>query len=201
VAELKFAAMKQPPRRSRRKIVVYISTSADGYIARADGTVDFLNERPRLKGHYDIGAFYRSIDTILWGRKTYDQALEFQRQGVTRAAFDPHIRHYAFSHHPPAASAIGVEFVTEEIGPFAKRLRASRGKNVWMMGGAGIIGSFLDAGELDEFIINIVPVFIGEGIPLIAPRHRRVPLALLSTKKYADGVIKLHYAVQRTSKK
>ena len=67
-------------KRFQRKIIAYIATSADGYIARLDGSVDWL-DRPRTAGDYGIGAFYRSIDTILWGRKTYDMALEFQKQG------------------------------------------------------------------------------------------------------------------------
>jgi dihydrofolate reductase len=66
-----------------------------------------------------------------------------------------------------------------------------------MMGGAGIIGSFLDEGEIDEFIINVIPTFIGEGIPLIAPHRRSVPLTLISCKKFTDGVVKLHYAVSK----
>jgi dihydrofolate reductase len=65
-----------------------------------------------------------------------------------------------------------------------------------MMGGGGIIGSFLDAEELDEFIIHVIPVFIGEGIPLIAPKHRSVELELQSTHAYSDGVVRLHYRVQ-----
>ncbi len=67
-----------------------------------------------------------------------------------------------------------------------------------MMGGGGLIASFLDEGEIDEFIIHVIPTFIGEGIPLIAPRHRTVPLKLLSTKKYSDGVVRLHYAVMKS---
>jgi dihydrofolate reductase len=62
------------------------------------------------------------------------------------------------------------------------------------MGGAGIIASFLDEGEIDEFIIQLIPIFIGEGIPLIAPDRRAVPLKLLSCSKFTDGVVKLHYA-------
>src|SRR2546427_3827140 len=64
-----------------RKIIVYIATSADGYIARPDGSVDWLNYPPTV-GDYGMGAFYRSIDTILWGRKTIDVALGFQKEGV-----------------------------------------------------------------------------------------------------------------------
>jgi dihydrofolate reductase len=66
-----------------------------------------------------------------------------------------------------------------------------------MMGGAGIIASFLDEGEIDEFMIHVIPTFIGEGIPLIAPSRRTVPLKLISSKKFTDGVVKLHYAVRR----
>ena len=65
-----------------------------------------------------------------------------------------------------------------------------------MMGGGGIVASFLDAGAIDQFIINVVPVLIGDGIPLIAPRHRHVPLKLLSTRQFTDGVVQLHYEVQ-----
>jgi dihydrofolate reductase len=64
-----------------------------------------------------------------------------------------------------------------------------------MMGGGGIIGPFLDAGAIDELIISVIPTLIGEGIPLISPRRRTVPLQLLSVKKFSDGVVRLHYAV------
>jgi len=64
------------------------------------------------------------------------------------------------------------------------------------MGGGEIIASFLDEGAIDEFIISVVPTFIGEGIPLIAPRHREVPLRLLSVKRFPDGVVQLQYQVR-----
>ena len=90
-----------------------------------------------------------------------------------------------------------MEFVTEPVKTFAQRLRATLGKQIWMMGGGGLIASFLDAGEIDEFDIHVIPVFIGEGIPLIAPRRRDVPLRLLSSRKYPDGVVRLRYEVVR----
>ena len=180
-----------------RKIICEIATSADGYIARGDGSVDWL-DRPHPPGDYGMREFYASIDTILWGRKTLDTLLEFQRQGIPGAAFDPKVANYIFSRNPPAVSLpAGVEFVTEPIAAFAERLRATPGRNVWMMGGAGIIGSFLDAGELDEFIINVMPVFIGEGIPLITPGRRTVDLRLMDTRAFEDGVVQHHYAVVR----
>jgi dihydrofolate reductase len=171
---------------------VYIATSADGYIARPDGGVEWL-DRPRPRGNYGMGAFYESIDTILWGRKTYDVALGFT--GGKGVGTGSGVKNYVFSRRPPKSHTADVEFVRQPIKTFAKRLRATPGKDVWMMGGAGLIGSFLDSGEIDEFVIHVIPTIIGKGIPLIAPRHRLVPLALLSTRRFPDGVVKLHYAV------
>jgi dihydrofolate reductase len=183
----------------KRKIIVYITTSADGFIARPDGSVDWL-DRPHPKGGYrdGMGAFYKSIDTILWGRKTCDMALDFQKKGVPGSAFDTRVKNYVFTCSlPQSAAPTGVEFLNEPIKAFVTRLRAKKGKNIWMMGGAGIIASFLDEDEIDEFIIHVIPTFIGEGIPLIAPRHRTVPLMLISCTKFTDDVVRLHYAVRK----
>jgi len=181
----------------KRKIIVYIATSADGFIARSDGSFDWL-DRPRPKDNYGMGVFYKSIDTILWGRKTCDMALESQKKGVTGSGFDLRVKNYAFTHGPlPSAAPAGVEFVNQPIKAFANRLRKKKGKDIWIMGGAGIIASFLDEGEIDEFMIHVIPKFIGEGIPLIAPERRTVPLRLMSCTKFPDGVVKLHYAVRK----
>jgi dihydrofolate reductase len=180
-----------------RKIIVYIATSADGYIARPDGDVEWLNRRPPTVD-YGMKAFYPTIDTILWGRKTYDWLLGyFRKRGRTKGLFDTNVANYVFSRKPPKRPAPGVQFVTEPVEAFAKRLRAAPGKHIWMMGGAGLIASFLDAGEIDEFDIHVMPLLIGEGIPLVAPRHRDVPLRLRSCRKYADGVVRLRYEVER----
>jgi dihydrofolate reductase len=179
----------------KRKIIVHIATSADGFIARKDGGIDWL-DRPVPKGvDYGLAAFYKSIDTILYGRKTYDVAVKFVADGI-EIPHDARVRNYVFSRRrAPKKILPGFEFVKEPIKKFVKSLRAQKGKDIWMMGGGGIIGSFLDEGEIDDFVISVIPVFIGEGIPLIAPRHRTVPLKLLSTKKFSDGVLQLHYAV------
>lgn len=181
----------------RRKIIVFIAASADGYIARPDGDVEWLNRRPRTVD-YGMGAFYPTIDAILWGRKTYDWLLAYYRKrGKKTGMFDRKVANYVFSRKPPRRRPPGVEFVSEPVKAFAQRLRATPGKNVWMMGGGGLIASFLDAGEIDEFDIHVIPVFIGEGIPLVAPRHRDVSLRLRSSRKYADGVVRLRYEVMR----
>src|SRR6266566_3438266 len=122
----------------KRKIIVYIATSADGFIARGDGSVDWLDS-PNHKCEYGMGGFYKSIDTILWGRKTCDMALEFQKKGVAGSAFDTKVKNYVFTRGQlPSAAPAGVEFVSEPIKAFATRLRRKKGKDIWMMGGASI---------------------------------------------------------------
>ena len=181
----------------RRKIIVYIASSADGYIARPDGDVEWLNRR-QSKIDYGMKAFYRTIDTILWGRKTYDWLLEYcRKKKIKEGMFDMKVANYVFSRKPPKTVPPGVQFVTEPVKKFARRLRAKPGKNIWMMGGGKLIASFLDAGEIDEFDIHVMPTLIGEGIPLIAPRHRDIELELIVAKEFADGVVRLRYEVER----
>ena len=182
--------------KTARKIIVEVAVSADGYIARPDGDVEWLNRRPPMD--YGIGKFYSTIDTILWGRKTYDWALAYQKRTGSKASpFDKNIANYVFSRRPPKKVAADVEFVREPLKAFARRLRSQHGKHIWLMGGGKLISSFLDAGEIDEFDIKVIPIFIGKGIPLVAPRYRDIPLRLLESKKYPDGVVRLHYAVEK----
>src|SRR2546425_512172 len=151
----------------RRKVIVHIATSADGYIARSDGDLEWLTSRPAPKGFYGMNAFMRSVDTKVLGRKTYDVSL---RLG---AKFDSQSRNIVFSGHPPPADApSGVEFVNDAIGPFVSRLREQPGKDIWLMGGGEIIASFLDAQAIDEFVISVAPVFIGGGNQCLRSQSR-----------------------------
>lgn len=175
----------------RRRIIVHIATSADGYIARPDGDLDWLTSRPAPKGFYGIEAFMKTVDTQLLGRRTYEASLLL---GATFGA--KKVRTIVFSRQPtPPDAPSGVEFTSEAIGPFVKRLREQPGKDIWLMGGGDLIASFFDEGAIDEFVVSIVPVFIGDGIPLIARRHRQVALELLDVERFPDGLVQLRYAV------
>ena len=176
--------------RKTRKIIVHIATSADGYIARPDGDVGWL-DRPTPKGNYGMGTFFKTIDTILWGRKTYTKGIEM---GMKKS-FAPGIKNYLFSRRPQKSLIEGFELVREPVKSFARKLRALPGKHIWMMGGGEIIASFLDEGEIDEFSIHVIPIMIGEGIPLVSPRHRSIPLKLISIRKFPDGVVHSNYRV------
>jgi dihydrofolate reductase len=87
--------------KTRRKIIVFIATSADGYIARPDGDIEWLNRRPRTVD-YGMREFYPTIDTILWGRKTYDWVVNYyKKKGKTKGLFDRRLTNYVFSRTPP----------------------------------------------------------------------------------------------------
>jgi len=175
----------------RRNVIVHIATSADGYIARPDGDLEWLTSRPAPEGFYGMNAFMKSIDTKLIGRKTYEVSLRIG------AKFDSKDRTIVFSRHaPPADAPSDVEFVNGAIGPFVSRLREQPGKDIWLMGGGELIASFLDEQAIDEFVVSVTPVFIGDGIPLIARRHRHVPLDLTSVERFEDGVVQLRYRVR-----
>src|SRR6266478_3160984 len=102
---------RRSPMKTPRKIIVYIATSADGFIARPDGDVAWL-DRPRPKGNYGMSAFFKSIDTILWGYKTYAKGLEM---GMKSSDFGPKTRNYVFSRHPREAPLPTFEFVNEPV--------------------------------------------------------------------------------------
>lgn len=173
----------------KRKFIVHVAISADGFIARADGSVDWLDS-PRLKGSYGMTAFYRSIDTCIMGRKTYEQAVKF---GMAAGYLGK--ENYVLSRTLKKAASPKVTIVNEDLSIFAKRLQAEKGKHIWLVGGAELIAGFLDAGAVDEFVLNVIPHMIGDGIPLISPRHRNLPLELMTCRPYADGVVTLRYAL------
>jgi dihydrofolate reductase len=174
-----------------RKVIVHIATSADGYIARPDGDLEWLTSRPAPKGFYGMADFVKTIDTKLIGRRTYEASLSLG------AKFDSKDRYIVFSRHaPPGDAPAGVEFVNDQIGPFINELREQPGKDIWLMGGGDLIASFLDEHAIDEFVVSVAPVFIGDGIPLIARRHRDVPLELQSVERFDDGLVQLHYSVK-----
>lgn len=177
---------------NHRRVIVHIATSADGYIAGLDGDLEWLTSRPAPEGFYGMNTFMQSVDTKVLGRRTYEASL---RLG---ARFDEKRPAFVFSRGiPPPDIPPGVRFVNEGIGSFVSRLRDQPGKDIWLMGGGDIIASFLDQQAIDEFVISVAPVFIGEGIPLLARQKRHVELELLSVERFDDGLVQSRYRVQK----
>ena len=108
-------------------------------------------------------------------------------------------RNIVLSRTLPSYGCPGATVENVEPAAFAEKLRSNRGRNVWLMGGADVFSTFLQAGALDELIIHVVPVLIGTGISLVGPNARQTELKLRSTRRFADGVVRLHYEIVRAA--
>jgi len=169
-----------------RKIILGLGISIDGYIARRDGTFDFLF-MPKDFMH-EFAAFNASIDTAIMGRKTYDVA-----KAMGGGGFGHKIRHYVLSRTLPPGERDGLTFVNVSPQKLVDEIRRSKGKNIWLMGGGEIARDFLQADLVDEIHLGIVPVLLGEGLPLFPSGFPQRNFALMENKSFSRGLISLKY--------
>ncbi len=171
---------------SKRKVILYIAVSLDGYIARENGSLDWLFA---IEGDGDNGfsEFYQTIDTIIMGRATYDHLM-------TLVAEYPHADKKTFVFSRQEKQEPFVEFVNEDIALFTERLKRQQGSNIWLVGGANLFDKFLKEKLVDDLIITISPVILGHGIPLFQKDNSEFNLELKSSKTYGQFV-QLHYLI------
>ena len=174
-----------------RKVILGLGISLDGYIARPDGAVDFLF----MPKDYSMGPFFASIDTALMGRKTYEVALKMG------GSFGGSMVSYVFSNTLPAGERDGVIFTRESPAVVVEKLRRSRGKHIWLMGGGELARDLLKADLVDELYIGVVPTLIGEGIPLFPPSYPQREFALEKNETFSKGLIALTYRRVRSRTK
>ncbi len=166
------------------RILVYIATSLDGFVARENGSIDWLPEDS--ESSYD--AFYKSIDTVIMGKTMYEQVLTFGEYPYKDK------KSFVFT-RTSKNSDDNVEFVSD-IEKFVQEGFPGAGKNIWLVGGAKIIASFLKIGIVDEIITTIIPVLLGKGIPLFQNIENETKLELVKIEKY-DQLVDLHYKVSK----
>lgn len=172
-----------------RTVTYGAASSLDGYIARPDGAVDWL------RWSDDVGAimkeFWKGIDTILMGRKTWEVSVAMgggpKMKGVSG---------YVFSRTLTQAPE-GMVLVREDAGGFVRRLKERDGKGICVMGGGELAKSLFEADVIDEVGANVHPVLLGAGIPLFPPMSRQVDLELVENRPLAGGCAYLLYRVKR----
>jgi dihydrofolate reductase len=174
-----------------RNVVLGVGISLDGYIARLDGGVDFLF----IPKDYSMGDFLATVDAAIMGRKTFDVAL---KMGGFRGAS---MKNYVFSRSQPAGDREGVVFVNKRPAAFIRELRKRPGKNIWLMGGGELAREFLKADLVDELNLGIVPVLLGEGIPLFPSGFPQRDFTLAENRTYSKGLIGLRYKRRRSNAK
>jgi len=164
------------------KIILYIASSLDGYIARENGDVDWLPIN--TDSGYDN--FYKSIDTVIMGKKTYDQILTFGDYPYKGK------KSYVFTRNDSLTKDENVEFASN-VEEFSRNLVSSKG-NIWLVGGSELFSAFLEHKLVDEIILSIIPTVLGKGIPLFQNINQEANLKLIKTTGYS-GFVELTYKV------
>jgi dihydrofolate reductase len=167
-------------------VCVYIAASLDGFIAPADGKLDWLDDYPAESFGY--GEFVAGIGTIVMGRKTYDQIAE--RGGWPY----PTKRTYVLTSRPLRGAPTGVKAVSN-LPQLVQRLDPRVGGDLWVMGGGRTIGSFLQHGAIDRLDLFVIPVMLGRGSRLFEDSRRRGRLTLLGVQSWPNGVVRLSYRI------
>lgn len=169
-----------------RKVIVYIATSLDGYIATEDDSLDWLF---KIEGEGDNGysEFYDSIDTIILGRRTYEWIMRVEKEIFPYK----NKKCYVFT-KSRYESNDNVEFVNDDIVEFIDVLQNTDGKNIWVVGGGDLLYYFVKENLVDEFIINIAPTIIGTGIPLFWKQNIEIELELINIRRF-NQFAELHY--------
>ncbi|HAP36886.1 MAG TPA: hypothetical protein DCQ28_13490 [Bacteroidetes bacterium] len=167
-----------------RKIILYIASSLDGFIADQNNNLDWLTV---YTGNYGYEDFISTVDTVLCGRKTYDEVV---KMGVTNP--HPNQMNYVFTHSPKHYhSSTNILFTDRNPIELAKELLQQEGKDIFLVGGGELIRSLMKMKLVDEIILFIVPIILGNGIPMFKEHHTRINFETVSVKKYDDGMIAL----------
>jgi dihydrofolate reductase len=173
-----------------RKVTFGGANSLDNYFARLDHSVDWLlwgKEAAAVMTDY-----WKTIDTILMGRKTYEIAL----QGGKGGGGYPGVKTYVFSRTLAEGVHDGVTVVRQDATEFVRALKGQEGKDICLMGGGELARSFFEAGLIDEIGFNIHPVLLGSGIPLFHPMSRQIDLELLDCRPFKNGCVYVTYRVK-----
>ena len=173
-----------------RKVTFGGANSLDNYFARPDHAVDWLlwsEEAVAVMADY-----WKTIDTVLMGRKTYEVALRSGQGGGTY----PGVKNYVFSRTLEETPGGGVTVVREDAAAFVRDLKAQEGKDICLMGGGELARSLFEAELIDEIGFNIHPVLLGSGIPLFHPMSRQIDLELVECRPFKNGCVYVTYRVK-----
>lgn len=176
-----------------KKIKIYIAISLNGKIAKADGSVDWLESIPVPEGSdYGYSDFYNSIDTTIQGNSTYKQILgwgiEFPYKDKTN---------YVLTTDTSLVDNENVSFISKDHIETIKTLKNESGKDIWLIGGGHANAMLMNAGLVDQIYIHIMPIVLDKGIDLFGTLLKDTHLELLQNKSYETGVMELIYDVKK----
>jgi dihydrofolate reductase len=173
-----------------RKVILFIAMSLDGYIANKEDSIDFLSMVEQEGEDYGYADFVKTIDTVIIGRKTYEKVIEM--------GFEyPHADKDVYIMTRAERPAIGkFKFHTGNISLLVQDLKLQPGKNIYCDGGSEIANELMKNNLIDEFIISIIPVLLGDGIRLFKDGRPIQSLKLTTSKHFDSGLTQLHYKLE-----
>ena len=169
-----------------RKVTFRVANSLDNYIAREDGSYDWIRQSEESSS--SLAEFWKTIDTVLWGRKTYDLV-----KGRMPAYMG--VKNYVFSRKLKESADQGVELIHGNAAEFVQALKKQEGQDIFVMGGGELAKSLFEADLIDEVGMNIHPVLLGSGIALFHEMKRQINLELIECKTFSDGCALVSYRV------
>lgn len=168
------------------EFIIYIATSIDGYIARSDGSIDWLPSPEDGEEDFGYNNFYDSIDALIMGATTYKQVLGFGDWPY------PGKISYVVTNRNLSTKRTDVLFIKGGLEEVLKNVKEKDYKRIWLMGGGNLISSFINRGLVNEYIITLIPTILGSGISLYQS-VTELKLDLVDTKSYPSGIVELHY--------
>ncbi len=175
-----------------RKVILYIGMSLDGYIAKDEDDIDFLSvvDTPGEDfGYYD---FVQNVDTVIWGRKTYDKLLSFNLPEF------PHKDKKVFVLSRTRTGDDGnVEYFNGELADLIAMLRTQEGKHIYCDGGGEVVFELLRDRLIDELRVSVVPHLVGHGVRLFKDGFPEQGLTFKSSTTYPSGLVHLRYEVRK----
>ncbi len=172
---------------NKRKLILYIAMSLDGYIAKPNDDLSFLSIVEQDDQDYGYSDFIKTVDAVIVGRKTYDK--------VIAMGFDfPHADKDTYIiTRSPRPDLGSIKFYTGNIKSLVTRLKSETGMNIFCDGGAEIVHELLKDNLIDEFIISVIPILVGNGTKLFKDGRPEQKLELVSSKSFDTGLTQLHY--------
>lgn len=172
-----------------RKVILYIASSLDGYIAKPNDDLSFLSIVQQEGQDYGYADFISNVDTVILGRKTYDWIMKHVPEFS-------HADKKTFVITRTSKPTIGLtEFYTGNLKELITRLKGETGKNIFIDGGAEIVNELLKEKLIDTFYIAIIPILLGDGVRLFKNGIPEQKLILLTTKQYETGLVQLIYKI------
>ena len=182
------------------RVTIHMVASLDGFIARRDGRVDWLETSDKFEGGHTmspefVAAFLKTIDCYVMGSRTYETALEFESKGFGWSYGEKPT--FVLTTRELPRTRDSVEFYSGDLARLVNDRLKPAFSSIWFVGGGAVSGECLRLGLADEVRYSIMPILIGDGIPFFKGLDKDIALHLAEVKAYDNGMIALRHEVQK----